>query len=101
MTVRQQRAHAEFVGQGEGSAGRWVSAWSALRGIAPRRNLAEQAQDIRLVAPFAARSGECQRALGEGVASSRRRPADALRQMETTERLIASYVRRSSVPAPA
>ena len=59
-----------------------------------RRNLAEEAQGIRLVATFLVRTGKRQRSLGEGVrllqaASQQLR----LRQGETTERLKAYHVR--------
>jgi hypothetical protein len=39
----------------------------ALRGIAPRRNVAEEAQGICLVTAFLVRTGVRQRMLGEGV----------------------------------
>ena len=39
----------------------------ALRRLALRRNVAEEAQGIRLVAPFLVLAGERQRPLGEGV----------------------------------
>ena len=66
MAVGLERAHAEFLGQGEGLA---VVIFSliALRRLAPRRDLAQEAQGIRLVAAFLALTGERQRALGEGV----------------------------------
>ena len=86
MAVGLERAHAEFVGQGEGLL---VVGFGLLdlRGIAPRRNLAEEAQGIRLVAPFLVLTGMRQRPLGEGVrllqaASQQMR----LTQGETTER---------------
>ena len=64
------------------------------QGIAPRRNLAEEAQGIRLVAPFLVLTGERQRTLGEGVrllqaASQQLR----LPQGETTERLNDDHFR--------
>ena len=74
-----------------------------LRGIAPRRNVAEEAQGIRLVAAFLVLTGERQRPLGEGVrllqaASQQLR----LPQGETTERLIVySFPLQWSVPSPA
>jgi hypothetical protein len=40
---------------------------SALWRLAPRRNLAEEAQGIRLVATFLMLTGMRQRALGEGL----------------------------------
>ena len=38
-----------------------------LQGLAPRRNVAEEAQGIRLVATFLVRTGNRQRLLGEDV----------------------------------
>ena len=66
VAVGLERAHAQFLGQGEGLA---VVGFGllALRGLAPRRNVAEEAQGIRLVAPFLVRTGERQRPLGEGL----------------------------------
>ena len=87
MAVGHEWAHAEFVGQGEGLV---VVSFGllALRGLAPRRNVAEEAQGIRLVAPFLVLTGVRQRALGEDVgflqaASQQLR----LSQREPTERL--------------
>ena len=65
-----------------------------VRGIAMRRNLAEEAQSIRLVATFLVRTCKRQGLLSEGVrllqaASQQLR----LPQGETTERLKASHVR--------
>src|SRR5712691_10806538 len=93
MAVGHERAHAEFFGQGEG----WAVVgfgWLNLRGLAPRRNVAEEAQGIRLMAAFLMLTCKRQRALGEGlrlleVASQHMR----LPQEETTERLIASPFR--------
>ncbi len=66
VTVRLQRAHAEFPGQGEGvlivGLGRLD-----LRRLAPCCDVAEKAQGIRLVTTFLAFTGERQRTLGEGV----------------------------------
>jgi hypothetical protein len=66
VAVDHERAHAEFVGQGEGLA---VVGFGlrALRWLAPRCNLAEEAQGIGLVTTFLALTGVRQRALGEGV----------------------------------
>ena len=66
VAVGLERAHAEFLSQGEGLA---VVGFGRLdlRGIAPRRNVAEEAQGIRLVAAFLVLTGERQRLLGEGV----------------------------------
>ena len=81
------RAHAEFLGQGEGLLVVGLGLLD-LRGLAPRRDLTEEAQGIRLVAPFLVLTGKRQRTLGEGVrllqaASQHLR----LPQGETTERL--------------
>ena len=102
VAVRLERAHAEFLGQGEGLA---VVGFGlrALWGLAPRRNVAEEAQGIRLVAPFLVLTGKRQRPLGKGVrllqaASQHLR----LPQGETTERLkVYSFRCRASVPSPA
>jgi hypothetical protein len=64
--MRLQRAHAKFLGQGEGLAVVGLSL-RALRGIASCRNLAEETHGIRLMAPFLALMSQRQRALGEGV----------------------------------
>ena len=66
MAVGHEWAHAEFVGQG---AGLLVVGFglSNIRGIAPRRNVAEEVQGIRLVATFLVLAGMRQRPLGEGV----------------------------------
>ena len=61
-----ERAHAEFVGQGEGllvvGCGQ-----TDLRRIAPYGDLTEEPQRIRLVAQLLMRTGECQRLLGESL----------------------------------
>ena len=61
-----ERAHAQFLGQGEGLA---VVGFGLLDlwGLAMRGNLAEEAQGIRLVALFLVLTGERQRPLGEGM----------------------------------
>ena len=69
-----------------------------LRRLAPRRNVAEEAQGIRLVAPFLVLTGERQRTLGEGVrllqaAGQQMR----LPQGQTTERLKADRFRRDAL----
>ncbi len=90
-------AHAEIIGQGEGLL--VVDFGSlALRRLAPRRNLAEEVQSIRLVAPFLVFTGECQRLFGEGV-RLRQVASQHLRltQGETTERLKASHVRSAGL----
>ena len=93
VAVGQERAHAELLGQGEGLA---VVGFGllALRRLAPRRNLAEEAQGIRLVAAFLVLTGERQRALGEGVRLLQAAGQQLrLPQGETTERLIACHFR--------
>jgi hypothetical protein len=64
--VSHERTHAQFFSQGEGLA---VVGFGqrALRRLAPRRNVAEEAQGIRLVAPFLVRTGKRQCTLGEGM----------------------------------
>jgi hypothetical protein len=64
--VSHERAHPQLLGQGEGLA---VVIFSliALRMLAPRRNLAEEAQGIRLVATLLVGTGAGQRTLGEGA----------------------------------
>ena len=57
MAVGQQRAHAEFVGQGKGLAGNSCRLL-ALRGIAPPGDLAEEAEGVCLVATSYMRTGE-------------------------------------------
>ena len=102
MTVRLQRAHAEFLGQGEGVL---IVGFGlhGIRRLAPCCDVAEEAQGIRLVAAFLVFTGERQRSLGEGVrllqaASQQMR----LAQGETTERLTAYQSPLPSVvPAPA
>jgi hypothetical protein len=95
VAVGLQRAHAQLLSQGEGLAV-VIASLIALRRLTSRRNLAKEAQGIRLVAPFLVRTGERQRMLGEGVrllqaASQQLR----LSQGETTERLKAYRFHRS------
>ena len=61
-----ERAHAQFLGQGEGLTEVGFGFFD-MRGFATCGTLAEEAQGIGLVAPFLALTGECQRALGKGV----------------------------------
>ena len=86
VAVRLERAHAEFLGQGEGlvvvGCGRLH-----LRRRPMRRNLAEEAQGIGLVAPFLVRTGKRQRALGEGVRLLQAASQHCASPRETTERL--------------
>jgi hypothetical protein len=66
VAVGLERAHAKFVGESEGllvvGFGLAVLWW-----LAPRRNVAQEAQSIRLVAAFLALMGKCQRPVGEGI----------------------------------
>ena len=92
MAVGLERAHPQFLGQGEGLAVGGCG-WLTLRGIAMRRNVAEEAQGIRLVAPLPALMGECQRTFGQGM----RLVQTASQQMrlpkgEVTERLKEDHV---------
>ena len=102
MAVGLERAHAEFVGQGEGLL---VVGFGQLdlRGLAPRGNLAEEAQGIRLVATFLVRTGERQRTLGEGVrllqAASQQPAPPPGRDYRAPESL--PFPSQWSVPAPA
>ena len=97
-----ERAHAELLGQGQGLAVVGFG-WLDLRRLAPRRNVAEEAQGIRLVAAFLVLTGERQRTLGEGVRLLQAAGQQLrLPQGETTERLIAcSFPLQWSVPSPA
>ena len=102
VAVGHERAHAELLGQGEGLA---VVGFGliALRRLAPRRNVAEEAQGIRLVTSFLVRTGERQRTLGEGVRLLQAAGQQLrLPQGETTERLIdLPFPLQWSVPSPA
>jgi hypothetical protein len=83
-----ERAHAEFLGQGKTLL---VVSFGlrALRGLAPRRNVAEEVQRIRLLATLLLRTGERQRAFSEGVRLLQATGQHLrLPQRETTERLI-------------
>jgi hypothetical protein len=66
VAVGLERAHAECLGQGEGLAVVGFGVLALWR-LAPRGNLAEEAQGIRLGAPLLVRMGERQRVLGEGM----------------------------------
>ena len=99
MAVGLERAHAEFLGQGEGLAVvgfGWLDLW----GIALRSDLAEEAQGIRLVAAFLVRTGERQRMLGEGV---RLLQAASQQMASPRERLTGrlDVMLSLAVPAPA
>jgi hypothetical protein len=91
--VGHERAHAEFLGEGEGLSvmgGGLID----VRGSTPCRNLAEEAQGIRLVAAFLVLAGMRQCTLGQSVrliqAASQRL---CFPQGETTERLIDYHFR--------
>src|SRR5215475_11696077 len=66
VTMGLERAHAQSLSQSKGltvvGCGRLD-----LRRLAPRRNLAEEAQGIRLESLLLVRTGECQGPLSEGV----------------------------------
>src|SRR5262252_6021711 len=66
VTVCLQGTHTQLLGQGEGLTvvdfGR-----RALRRFTPRRNVAEEAQSIRLVAALLVSMGERKGPLGDGV----------------------------------
>ena len=101
MAVGLERAHAQLLGQGQGLL---VVGFGlrALRGLAPRRNLAEEAQGIRLVAAFLVLTGKRQGALGEGVCLLQAAGQQMrLPQGETTERLKATFPLQWPVPSPA
>ena len=66
VTVRLQRAHAEFLGQGEGVLIVGLSLLDGSR-LALHGNVAEQAQGIRLVTAFLVCTGERQCPFSEGV----------------------------------
>jgi hypothetical protein len=95
VAMGKQWAHAKFFSQSEGLSvvdfGFFYMRWIALR-----RDVAEEAQGIRLVTAFLVFTGERQRVLGEGVrllqAAS---PQMRLPQGETTEGLKYYYFRCS------
>jgi hypothetical protein len=64
--VRDERAHAEFVSQGEGLMVVCLGLLG-LRGIVSCRNVAEEAQGIRLVAALLALTGERQCLLSKAM----------------------------------
>ena len=66
VAVGLQWAHAECLGQGQGLLVVRFG-WLDLRGIAPRRNVAEEGEDIRLIVSFLALLGEGQRLMGSDV----------------------------------
>ena len=87
VAVRHERAHAKFFGQGAGLLVMGCGVCNCRR-LPLRRNVAEEAQSIRLVAALLVLAGLRQRPFGEGVcllqvASQQLR----LPQGETTEQL--------------
>ena len=66
VAVGLERAHAEFLGQGEGLAVVGCSGFDLWR-LVVRRNLAEEPQGVGFVAPFLMGSGELQGVLRLGV----------------------------------
>src|SRR5262245_572814 len=66
VAMRLQGAHAEFFSQGKGLL---VVGFGqrALRRLAARRDLAEEAQGIYLITPFLLSTGERQRTFSEGL----------------------------------
>ena len=64
MAMGLERAHAEFLGQGEGLA---VVRFGqcALQGIAMRCNIAEEPQGPRLASPLLVRVGEIKGTIGQ------------------------------------
>src|SRR5262245_37238528 len=92
MTVGHEWAHTQFVSQGEGlpkGGFSWLNLWR----ITMRRDLAEEAQGIRLVTPFMVRMAECQCPLSERMILLQT-TSQGLRfpQRETTERLKVCYL---------
>ena len=92
MAVGLERVHAQCLGQGQGLliVGLGLHALSRLT---PCRNVAEEAQGIRLVAPFLMRTGKYQRALSACIrflqAASQ---SMCFTQGEAAERLKARHV---------
>src|SRR6267378_5720393 len=66
VAVGLEGAHAQLLGQSEGLVVVHFGL-RTLQGLAPRRDLAKEAQGIRLVDTLLVFTGECQGALGEGV----------------------------------
>jgi hypothetical protein len=64
--VGHERAHHQFLGTGESLTEAGFGFFD-MRRLAPRGDLAEEAQGIRLTATFLVLTEERQRALGEGV----------------------------------
>jgi hypothetical protein len=90
VAVGLERAHAEFLGEGEGLE-EIVCCEFGLQGIMSCRHVAEEAQGIGLVATFLVRTGKLQRLLGEGLRLLQMaRQHLCLPQGECTECLIIS-----------
>ena len=97
MAVGLQRAHANLLSQGEslvvvdfGLFNRWR--------IAAHRDLAEEAQGIRLVAAFLVRTGMCQGTLGQELRLLQATSQELrLSQGETTERVEVNHFRCSGL----
>ena len=92
VAVRHEWTHAECVGQGEGllvvGVGLAVLWW-----LTSRRNVAQEAQGIRLIATFLVLTSEGQRTLGKGVRLLQTtRQHMGLPQGEITERLMPDQV---------
>ena len=62
----QERAHAEFIGQGESLLIVGLGLRD-IRRLTPRRNVTQKAQGIRLVTTFLVSTGERHRTFGEVV----------------------------------
>src|SRR5262252_9211119 len=86
-----ERAHAEFLGQGEGLLV-MICSRLALRRLALCRDLAEEAQGIRLVASFLVRTRDLQRTLSKGMRLLHAAGQQIrIPQGETTECLITDH----------
>jgi hypothetical protein len=97
VAVGNQRAHLQLLGQGEGLAV-VISGLHALWRLAPRRNVAEETQGIRLVAPFLVLTGERQCRLSKGVCLLQAAGQQiCLPQRETTEHLKDHCSRRNAL----
>jgi hypothetical protein len=88
VAVGREGAHAKLVGQGEGLLVAGLGLFG-FGGVAPRRDVAEQAQGVCLVAPFLVLLGERQGALGEDM-----RFLQAASQRTANAPLVAPYVSR-------
>jgi hypothetical protein len=66
VAVGQERPHPQFRGQGEGLAV-VIFGLITIRGLAPRRNIAEEAQGICLVVTLLVLTGQRQHVLDGGL----------------------------------